>query len=318
MVVGILLAFSGGQAARALPEPTLTEPTLPEPVATYFSAGLLPRLAELYGPGKKAGSGIVFDATAKVGDVHRLFAWTPAFLAGTKTDTPTELTNDWVAPITVKDQLIGLATVWINPSSDQPELANFDLGPGLATALAAAPKSTVFLRDDTHSAWFASDGTTITPLVSGTSGIATAKTIAAYQGTFPAVAASRSDAANGPNSGLAIAGIVLGVVVVLLALFVLLPFRRRRLAATVVPVVPGTAVVAPEPEPEPEPPVAPEPVPPVAPPKKAPPRRRPPAGPAAARTPATPKPAAAKPATPKPATPKPATPKPATPKPKSD
>ena len=284
LVVGVVLAFSGGQAAVAvapptLPEPTLPEPTLPEPVATYISTGLLPRLADLYGPGKKAGSGIEFDATAKVGDIHRLFAWTPAFLAGKKTDTPTQLTNNWVAPITVKGQVIGLATVWINPSSDQPELANFDLGPGLATALAAAPKGTVLIRDDTHSAWFASDGETITPLVSGTSGVATAKTVTAYRDSLPASAQSTPDAA-GSSNGLAIAAIVLGVVVVLLALFVLLPLRRRRVVPAVV-AVDEPAVV--------EPPDAP-----VAPQKK----------PAAAR----------KPATPKPPTPR----KPPTPKPKAD
>jgi hypothetical protein len=298
LVVGVVLAFSvclaGGQAAFALAAPTVAEPTLPEPVATYISTGLLPRLAELYGPGKKAGSGIEFDSSAKVGDIHRLFAWTPAFLAGKKTDTPTELTNNWVAPITVKGQVIGLATVWINPSSDQPELANFDLGPGLATALAAAPKATVLIRDDTHSAWFASDGTTITPLVSGASGIATAKTITAYRDSLPASAQSTPDAA-GSSNGLAIAAIVLGVVVVLLALFVLLPLRRRRGVPAVV-AVDEPAVV--------EPPDAP-----VAPPKKPAPRTPPSAKPAATRTPATPKAAAPKPATPR---------KPPTPKPKAD
>ncbi len=220
-----VLALSGAPAALAL-----DEPTVPEPVATYFATGLVPRLADLYGPGKKTDSGIVFDSSAKVGDIHRIFAWSAAYLAGKKTDAPIELTNNWLAPVSVKDQVAGLATVWINPSSDDPELANFDLGPGLETALSAAPKGTVLVRDDRYSAWFATDGTKLYPLVSGSSGIATQTTIAAYQKRFPKVAPSAAVSTATTNQGLLIAGIVLGVVVLGLAAFVLLPDRGQRRA----------------------------------------------------------------------------------------
>lgn len=245
--VGVL-TLAGGQAASArgestlreptlaestLRESTLVEPTVPEPVATYFASGLVPRLADLYGPGKQKGSGIDFGSTTKVGDIHRVFSWTTAFLAGKKTGSPTELTNDWIAPVSVKDRSVGLATVWINPSSDDPELANFDLGPGLVTALAAAPKGDVLVRDSIHSAWFATDGTTLVPLVSGTSGIATTTTIDAYQKSLPQAVPPAPVTSSPVNQSLINAGIVLFVVVALLALFVLLPDRRRRRARTV-------------------------------------------------------------------------------------
>ncbi|MCU1528489.1 MAG: hypothetical protein JWP75_2252, partial [Frondihabitans sp.] len=86
LAAAIALVLLGGQSALAL-----DEPTVPEPVASYFASGLVPRLADLYGPGKKADSGIVFDSSSTVGTIHRVFSWTAAYLAKKSTDTPTEL-----------------------------------------------------------------------------------------------------------------------------------------------------------------------------------------------------------------------------------
>ncbi|WP_394771716.1 hypothetical protein [Lacisediminihabitans sp.] len=196
------------------------EPRVPEEVASYFATGLVPRLADLYGTSS-------YDSTTKVGTVRRVLAFTTAFRSGADT-TPTELTNNWVAPISSKgDVVLGLATVWINPGSDQPELANFAPGTATVAALAAAPTGALLVRDDRTEAWFASDGTTITPLVPGTSGIKAALPTAEFGKRL--VAESPAPAAAGPpNQGLLVAGIVLGIVVVLLAGFVLLPDRRRR------------------------------------------------------------------------------------------
>ena len=217
--------FASGTAANAL-----DEPRVPENVGQYFAAGLVPRLVELFGA--KAGAEVVFDSAAKVGGIHRVLSWTTRFLSGAKTDEPTRLTNNWVAPVTAADGTIaGVATVWINPASDQPELADFSSGPALATALATAPAGTLIIRDDSRSAWFATDGSTLTPLVSGSSGVSAATTPADYQRQFSLVAPATAEPA--PNRGLLIAVLVLGIVVVLLAVFVLLPVGRRRVGAKV-------------------------------------------------------------------------------------
>ena len=227
VVLATAAVFATGSAANAL-----DEPRVPENVGQYFASGLMPRLAELFGA--KAGAEVVFDSATKVGGIHRVLTWTTTFLSGAKTDEPTRLTNNWVAQVTAADGTIaGVATVWINPASDQAELADFSPGPALATALGTAPTGTLIIRDDSRSAWFATDGTTLTPLVTGSSGVSAATTPAGYQRQFSLVAPVTAESA--PNLGLLIAVVVLGIVVVVLAVFVLLPDRRRRVRAKVAP-----------------------------------------------------------------------------------
>ena len=249
-------AFFGSASAAS----ALDEPRVPENVGQYFASGLVPRLVDLFGA--KAGAEVVFDSSAKVGAIHRVLSWTTGYLSGAKTGEPTQITNNWVAPISSADGTVaGVATVWINPASSQPELADFSQGRALATALATAPTGTLLIRDDSRSAWFATDGTTLTPLVSGSSGIVTATTPDAYQRQFTLTSSASVESA--PNRGLLIAVLVLGVVVVLLAVFVLLPDRRRRAsadgaavgdAATVgeLPAAPAPAVVPSAPEDAPD------------------------------------------------------------------
>ena len=298
VVLAAAAVFASSSAASAL-----DEPRVPENVGQYFATGLIPRLVDLFGA--KAGTEVVFDTTAKVGGIHRVLSFTKTFLFGAKTDEPTQITNTWVAPVTAADgKVAGVATVWINPASDQPELADFSSGPSLASALATAPQGTLLIRDDTHSAWFATDGTALTPLVSGTSGVSAATTPVAYQRQLTLAAPVQAD--HGANRGLLIAVLVLGIVVVVLAIFVLLPDRRRRArgkdasqgqgAAAAPVVVPDVVVLA-----------AAEVTPPVVESMPSPPA---PARPAAAKLsvvrPVTPKPAAVKPAPVKPAAVKPA------------
>jgi hypothetical protein len=197
------------------------QPSTPQQVADYFAEGLIPRLIDLYGSGDGVNSGIDFDATTKVGTISRVLEWTPDFLAGRQVQVPTTLTNDWVAPVSLRGAVIGLATVWINPAGDLPELAEFD-PPELANRLATAPPKSLLVHDEAREAWFAIDGDTLTPLVPGTSGAIGRTTTTAYQKTISAAA---SAPAAGPP-GVAIAALVLGVVVLALAVFVLLPVRR--------------------------------------------------------------------------------------------
>ncbi len=232
IALAAILAFFGTlvvtQAASA------DEPPVPENVSAYFATGLIPRLAGLYGSAGNTDPGSTFDDTTQVGAIHRLLAWTPAFLAGEKTGSPTELTNTWVAPVTAKSgAILGLAAVWINPGSDLAELADFSRGRALVEALGRAPKDTQLIDDTVQQAWFATDGKTLTPLVTGTSGASGPLTIAEYQKILRAKAVAPKTEAAPANPGLLIAGITLGAVVILLAVFILLPARKGKGGSTV-------------------------------------------------------------------------------------
>lgn len=220
-IMGVLaLALVSGPAATTAR--AAEQPKVPQQVAEYFAEGLIPRLIDLYGSGDGVASGIDFDATTTVGAISRVLSWTPDFLAGETTDMPTVLTNDWVAPVSVRGAVLGLATVWINPATDLPELAAFD-PPELARALAAAPPASLLVHDADRAAWFAIDGEVLTPLVPGTSGASAPTTPDAYQQTIAPPAPNKTA---GPP-GVAIAALVLGVAILGLAVFVLLPVRRR-------------------------------------------------------------------------------------------
>lgn len=229
IAIALVATVGLGDAALAAgesPTPGAAEPVVPAQVADYFATGLVPRLAQLYAPGKKAGSALTFGDTTRVGAIHRVLAWTAAYRRGGSTTSPTELTNNWIATVSANSgEVLGEALVWINPADDLPELADFDLGTGLATALARAPQGRLILHDDARKAWLAVDGPAVTVLVPGTSGASGTTTAAAYQ---KLLSARSTGGAPAVNVGLLIAGVVLIVVVVLLALFVLLPDRRRR------------------------------------------------------------------------------------------
>ncbi|HMM82623.1 MAG TPA: hypothetical protein PJ998_05535, partial [Terrimesophilobacter sp.] len=197
-------------------------PQVPQQVAEYFATGLIPRLIDLYGAGNGVTEGTDFDATTTVGGISRVYEWTPDFLAGKSTNEPTRFTNNWVAPVSVRGKILGLATVWINPATDLPELASFD-SPELAIRLSTAPEKSVLVSEPSRQAWFAVSGTTLTPLVPGTSRVTGTTTTDAYQLSFsPNIPAPQSGI-----SGVALSALVLGVVVLGLAIFVLLPVRKR-------------------------------------------------------------------------------------------
>jgi hypothetical protein len=216
LVVAAVSMLAGPAAGATAP------PVTPEPVADYFATGLVPRLIDLYGSGNGVTSGIDFDATTKVGAISRVSEWTPDFLAGRQSDPVTRVTNNWVASVSVRGAVIGLATVWINPSTDAPELATFD-SPDLAIKLAGAPAKSILVHDTAQQAWFAMTGDTLTPLVTGSSGVTGPTTAAEYQKTISVV-----EPVTEPGiSGVAISALVLGVVILGLAIFVLLPVGRR-------------------------------------------------------------------------------------------
>jgi hypothetical protein len=232
----------------------------PQQVADYFAHGLIPRLIDLYGSGDGVTSGIDFDATTKVGGISRVLEWTPDFLAGKQSDELTRVTNNWVASVSVRGAIIGLATVWINPATELSELASFD-PPALATQLAAAPADSLLVHDPPREAWLAINGDTLIPLVAGTSGATSATTPSTYQRLITTVAPVQEKG----FSGVAISALVLGVVILGLAIFVLLPVGKRGAKELPEPEAdqpePEPKIDEPEPEPQPEPEPEPEPQP---------------------------------------------------------
>ena len=208
----------------AAPALAAEQPKLPPQVEQYFQDGLIPRLIDLYGAGDGVTKGIDFDATTAVGPISRVLEWTPDFLAGHPTDQPVRLTNDWVAAVSVRGSVIGLATVWINPGNDLPELATFN-PPSLASRLAQAPPGSLLVRDGDRGAWFALDDEVLTPLVTGNSGVTEPTTPDAYQRSITDVTPQQQQSA--APSGVVVAAAVLGIVIVGLVVFILVPGRRR-------------------------------------------------------------------------------------------
>lgn len=225
VVAGLLaLGAVGATAADA--------PKVPEQVSAYFADGLAARLIDLYGP----DAGTVADT--KAGAITRVQEWTEAFLEGERTQHPTRPTNTWVAPISVGERPLGLAMVWINPSTNLPELADFTPGRSIVAAIAARPTGAVLVRDDAHDAWFALEATVLTPLVPGTSGVRGVTSPERYQDTLASAAGQPAPAP--VNQGPLIAAVTLGAVVLLLVGWVLMPERRR-------PTAPAEAMEPPEP-----------------------------------------------------------------------
>ncbi len=157
--------------------------SVPAEVATYANdeSGLLADLDDLFGIGS-GGDGVDFNDTTEIGQLNRVFAFTPDFLAGVATDAPVERLNEWTAPITVNDAPIGVATIWINPATVAPELADFVRGSTVTVALSDIADDASLVRDDNTDAWFSLEGGMLSPLVSGTSGISGATPLSVYQG----------------------------------------------------------------------------------------------------------------------------------------
>jgi hypothetical protein len=213
------LALAPGTAAAS-------EGSVPTEVRAYVEDGdLVERLADVYGP-DAAGNGIDFDDTTETGEIHRVHVWTEAQLAGDDTETPIQLLNEWVVPISIGGEPVGLATFWINPDRVEPELARFDGDPDLAAALAEIGETEALVRDDGSSAWFAlSEDDVVTPLVPGTSGLT--EPIPLDEIALLPVPTS-APAASEPNTGLALALGVMVVLVVVIVVALLYPGWRDR------------------------------------------------------------------------------------------
>ncbi len=223
----VAAAFVAPHAAQA------SVGSVPPEVAAYATdpKGLLARLDELFGL-DATGGGIAFDETAKAGQLNRAFAFTDAYLNGETTETPIQLVNEWTAPITIADEPVGLALIWINQTTIDPELADFTADPTLATALAEVPADVTLVHDADRSAWFTLVETELTPLVPGSSGVTAPISLEDYQQRL--LDASAQAPTQEPASSVTTLSIVVIVASLLVIAAVLLVpvVRQRRRAAT--------------------------------------------------------------------------------------
>ncbi len=219
-----LLALAG-PAGVAVAAPA--EGSVPSEVRAYVTDGsLVAQLADVYGPGPD-GEGLDFDDTTKPGVVERVHVWSEALRNGEETDRYVELLNEWVVPISIGEEPVGLATIWINPATVAPELASFDRDADLAAALSDVPDGASLVHDPQSAAWLAlaEDGTLI-PLVPGSTGLSTPVPIddVAILPPDDGVASAPGD----PNTGVGLAIAVLAVLFAVIVVALVVPTLRRR------------------------------------------------------------------------------------------
>jgi hypothetical protein len=229
-VLGVAAAAAVGPALPAL----AAQGSVPSEVTRYVDdpAGLVARLDDLFGV-TSSGQGIEFGDTTEPGPVTRAWVFTAGYLNGDDPETAVELANLWTVPILIDEDPIGLATVWINPATDAPDLADFVVGATEADALSQVPDDAQLVRDEGRAAWFSLIAGKLVPLIGGTSGVVGSTTLADYQ----AIASSAPSAAPQDLSGLIGGGILLGATVLAIAGLLAIPalVRRVRASSGVVP-----------------------------------------------------------------------------------
>jgi len=243
-----VIALAAGAVGLALVPAAAASASLgsvPAEVTAYVTSGaMVARLNDVYGPNASGTAGIKFDDTTKAGPISRVYEWTAERLANHATDHPVQLTNNWVVPITIGGTSVGLATIWINPQTVAAELAEFAPSAELGTALTTVPPTAALVRDTATGAWLALADGTVTPLVAGRSGLTGPVPV----GSLKLASASPAPIATSePNTGLALAIGIVGLIVIIIVVALLLPRRRRATKKTPVDATPGAEAAAVEP-----------------------------------------------------------------------
>lgn len=218
-----LVAVSAAMPAAA------SQGSIPEEVASYASAptGLIAALDDVVGV-DASGQGIEFREGTEVGALNRVFGFTEAWLDGRPSDPAVELRNEWAAPITIAGTPVGVAIIWINPGSVQPELADFVQDAGMTSAMPGVTADAYLVHDEPRGAWFALVGTELDVVAPGTSGVRVSSPLKAYQSVV-ARQASPDERASDVSSVVVPAAIILGAIVLVIAV-VLGPALRKRYA----------------------------------------------------------------------------------------
>ena len=241
-------AFVSVQASStAAPSAAESLGSVPAEVKEFITGGeLLVELRDVYGLDASGERGTDFTDETETGEISRVFAWTDDYLAGIETDDVVRLLNEWIVPILVDDEPVGLATVWIQPETVLPELALFVPDPELALALSDVPDAAALVHDEGADAWFALQDETLTPLVAGRSGLESPAPLADVAIVPPADDAGE---ASTTSTGIPIAAGAGVLLLAAIALALLLPSRlgpaRRARRAAAVPREAATREAAP-------------------------------------------------------------------------
>ena len=214
-LLAVLLLLISTPALIAIPA-AATDGSVPAVVADYIATDLADALNEFYGPGTD-GDGILFEDSTAYSSTSRVWAWTAEFEAGIADEPAERRLNEWVTVVSVREVVVGVATVSIDPVTNGPQLAHFLASPELAAALGGVGATSRLLRDIERGAWLAVEGETVSAVVAGRSGITEPTTVAAYRAR---VAVQQPEASpTEESSSLLVAGIAVLLVVLLLGLW---------------------------------------------------------------------------------------------------
>lgn len=218
-----LLAMGALLGASAVP----TEGSVPSEVAAFVSNGsLVAQLNDVYGL-DASGGGIDFGETTTTGTIERVHHFSDEFRAGEDTEYPFVLVNEWIVPILIDEEPVGVATIWINQESVLPELAGFVADADLAGALSEVPDGESLVHDAVSVAWLSlADDGTLTPLVPGTTGLSTPVPIddIALLPTEPLPPTPEGD----PATGVAFASAVILFLFAIIVVALLVPNLRKK------------------------------------------------------------------------------------------
>lgn len=224
VAVALLSALAPASAATAAP-------VVPGEVAEYIATELVDDLNDFYGPGTE-GNGRLFTNTTTTSTGVRVFEFTADFVAGVVADPPVRRVNQWVSVISIDKSPVGFAIVFIDPVTTSPQLESFTESADFGEVVLTLPETAVLVRDTDRAAWFSLDEEELTPIVAGTSGVEEPIGTDDYRQVVADQLAALADAEPAPAddyTGLILAGLILVLIILLLAIEAFLPHWHRRL-----------------------------------------------------------------------------------------
>ena len=157
LVCALVAVVVSGGPARATPTPSGPRPSIPADVRAVFAGDALHHA--------QAGAAEV-DADfsgARVADVHEVFTFSRAFLAGTPTEQPVLSTQRWMGAIERGVEVLGTVDVG-KPRGGPAELSGFSSDTVLGSVLLQVSAAEILIQDAPRGAFYALDGRIVRPL----------------------------------------------------------------------------------------------------------------------------------------------------------